>query len=199
MWADKKWYWVFCLRDRWRCGWILWKLFSAIWSDLNPNFDKKLQLKMFSQGKKINDWVPFFLIFMRSQRWFCVNFGWLFSSFRLISMFVVRRGSSTVEQWTHKPLVLGSNPSLAIFYLTLQTIGSGIPARWAPMTSQKALANPSLAIFVLRPSCPSAFKIRDLAVKTLTRPGDRRDHGPPGLHDAFAITYQLLIKLFYLV
>ena len=53
-----------------------------------------------------------------------------------------------MEQWTHKPLVLGSNPSLAIFYLSINTIGSGIPARCVRRTSY-SLANPSLAIFYL--------------------------------------------------
>jgi hypothetical protein len=33
-----------------------------------------------------------------------------------------------VEQWTHKPLVLGSNPSLAIFVLIDRQLSYSLPA-----------------------------------------------------------------------
>ena len=40
-----------------------------------------------------------------------------------------------MEQWTHKPLVLGSNPSLAIFNLN-SNLGSGFPFCFATRTLQ---------------------------------------------------------------
>ena len=46
-----------------------------------------------------------------------------------------------VEQWTHKPLVLGSNPSLAIF---LFKPGNGL----VPGLPLRVQANPSLDIFL---------------------------------------------------
>ena len=46
-----------------------------------------------------------------------------------------------VEQWTHKPLVLGSNPSLAIVFINKEQLGS----RFTP---KRHYTNPSLAIFL---------------------------------------------------
>jgi hypothetical protein len=42
-----------------------------------------------------------------------VNSQLTIRSFYIKITSAIRRGSSTVEQWTHKPLVVGSNPTLA--------------------------------------------------------------------------------------
>ncbi len=57
-----------------------------------------------------------------------------------------------MEQWTHKPLVLGSNPSLAMFLFNGRKLVLGLPRR--------VQANSSLAMFLFNAEVGSGFARR---------------------------------------
>ncbi len=68
-----------------------------------------------------------------------------------------------MEQWTHKPLVLGSNPSLAIVFINKEQLGS----RFTP---KGHYTNSSLAIFIInKEQLGSGFTPRGVLHKSLPR------------------------------